>query len=83
MNNNKSLVFFLMVAIISIIGLTMAYFSSTTTFENEFKTLEYGTTYIEKFTSPNNWLPGDETEKTLQVKKSGDVDEAVRVKVEE
>ncbi|MBQ9318510.1 MAG: hypothetical protein IJR82_02640, partial [Bacilli bacterium] len=44
---------------------------------------EYGTTYIEKFTSPDNWLPGDETEKTLEVTNSGNVDEAVRVKVEE
>ena len=73
----------LLLSIGAIIGITVAYFSSTTTFENEFKTLKYGTTYIEKFTSPNNWLPGDETEKTLQVKNSGDVDEAVRVKVEE
>ena len=79
----QSILFLLLVAVIGIVGLTVAYFSSTTTFENEFQTPEYGTTYIEKFTSPDNWLPGDETEKTLEVTNSGNVDEAVRVKVEE
>ena len=83
MKNNKSLAVLLLLSIGGIIGLTMAYFSSSTTFENVFETLEYGTTYIEKFVSPDNWLPGDVTEKTLQVKNSGNVDEAVRVKVEE
>ena len=83
MRNNKSIIVLLLVAIIGVVGLTVAYFSSTTTFENEFQTSEYGTTYIEKFTSPDNWLPGDETEKTLEVRNSGSVDEAVRVKVEE
>ena len=83
MKQRKSVIALLLVAIIGVVGLTVAYFSSTTTFENEFQTSEYGTTYIEKFTSPDNWLPGDETEKTLQVTNSGNVDEAVRVKVEE
>ena len=83
MENKKSIIVLLLVAIIGVIGLTVAYFSSTTTFENEFQTSEYGTTYIEKFTSPTGWLPGDEIEKKLEVRNSGDVDEAVRVKVEE
>ena len=79
----KNLIVLLLIAVIGIVGVTIAYFSSTTTFENVFETLEYGTEYIEKFTSPDNWKPGDVTEKTLEVKNSGSVDEAVRVKVEE
>ncbi|MBQ9318016.1 MAG: hypothetical protein IJR82_00050 [Bacilli bacterium] len=79
----QSILFLLLIAVIGIVGVTVAYFSSRATFENEFETPEYGTTYIEKFVSPDNWLPGDETEKTLEVKNSGSVDEAVRVKVEE
>ncbi|MBQ9318216.1 MAG: hypothetical protein IJR82_01100, partial [Bacilli bacterium] len=75
---NKFLIALLLVLCVGLVGVTIAYFSSTTTFENEFQTSEYGTTYIEKFTSPDNWLPGDETEKTLQVTNSGNVDEAVR-----
>ncbi|MBQ9319041.1 MAG: hypothetical protein IJR82_05360, partial [Bacilli bacterium] len=80
---NKSLIALLLILTIGVVGLTVAYFSSTTTFENVFVTPEYGTEYIEKFTSPDNWKPGDVTEKTLEVKNSGSVDEAVRVKVEE
>ncbi|MBQ9318970.1 MAG: hypothetical protein IJR82_05000 [Bacilli bacterium] len=83
MKKNKNLVILLLVAVIGIVGVTIAYFSSRATFENEFQTSEYGATYIEKFTSPDNWLPGDVTEKTLEVRNSGTVDEAVRVKVEE
>ena len=83
MKQNKNLIILLLVAVIGIVGVTIAYFSSRATFENVFETPEYGTTYIEKFTSPDNWLPGDVTEKTLEVRNSGNVDEAVRVKVEE
>ena len=83
MKQKKNLMILLLIAIIGVVGLTVAYFSSTTTFENVFETPEYGTEYIEKFTSPDNWKPGDVTEKTLEVKNSGSVDEAVRVKVEE
>ncbi|MBQ9318664.1 MAG: hypothetical protein IJR82_03450 [Bacilli bacterium] len=83
MKQKKNLMILLLIAVIGIVGVTVAYFSSTTTFENVFETPEYGTQYIEKFTSPDNWLPGDVTEKTLEVKNSGSVDEAARVKVEE
>ena len=83
MKKKQSIIVVLLIAIIGVAGITIAYFSSTTTFENVFETPEYGTKYIEKFTSPDNWLPGDEMEKTLQVTNSGNVDEAVRVKVEE
>ncbi|MBQ9318590.1 MAG: hypothetical protein IJR82_03050 [Bacilli bacterium] len=83
MKQNKNLIILLLVAVIGIVGVTIAYFSSRATFKNVFETPEYGTTYIEKFISPDNWLPGDETEKTLEVRNSGNVNEAVRVKVEE
>ena len=83
MKQKKNLMILLLIAIIGIVGVTVAYFSSRATFENVFETPEYGTEYIEKFTSPDNWKPGDVTEKTLEVRNSGTVDEAVRVKVEE
>ena len=75
----KNLIMILLIALIGIIGVTIAYFSSTTTFENEFQTKEYGTTYQEEFVSPDNWLPGDTTNKTVIVTNSGQVDEAVRI----
>ena len=83
MNQRKSIIVLLLIVVIGTVGVTIAYFSNSTMLENQFQTNEYGTTYIEKFTSPDNWLPGDETEKTLEVTNSGHVDEAVRVKIEE
>ena len=79
----KNLIVLLLIAVIGIVGVTIAYFSSTTTFENEFNTKEYGTTYTESFVSPDNWLPGDTTNKTVIVTNSGTVDEAVRISLSE
>ena len=77
MNNKKSIIALLLVAIIGIVGLTIAYFSSEATIENEFQSSDYGTTVEEVFTSPDNWTPGTTTPKTLTVTNTGNVDEAV------
>ena len=83
MNNKKAVVALLLIAIIGIVGLTIAYFANSTDVENTFTTKEYGTTYTESFVSPDNWLPGDTTEKTLVATNTGEVGQAVRVLVEE
>ena len=83
MNNKKSIIALLLIAIIGIVGLTIAYFANSTDVENTFTTKEYGTTYTESFVSPDNWLPGDTTEKTLVATNTGEVDQAVRVLVTE
>ena len=83
MNNKKTVVALLLVAIIGVVGLTVAYFTNTATIENEFQTNSYGTTVEEVFTSPDNWTPGTTTPKTLTVTNSGNLDEAVRVEVME
>ncbi len=57
MNNKKSVIALLLIAIIGIVGLTIAYFANSTDVENTFTTKEYGTTYTESFVSPENWLP--------------------------
>ena len=75
----KNLIVLLLIAVIGIVGVTIAYFSSTITFENEFQTKEYGTTYTESFVSPDNWLPGDTTNKTITATNTGQVDQAVRI----
>ena len=79
MKNNKSIIALLLVAIVGVVGLTLAYFSNQATIDNEFKSKEYGTTYTEVFESPDNWLPGDTTNKTIVATNSGQVDEAVRI----
>ena len=83
MKNRKSLIALLLVAIVGIVGLTIAYFANSTSVDNTFITKEYGTTYEETFVSPDNWLPGDTTEKTLVATNTGEVDQAVRVLVTE
>ena len=83
MNNKKSVIALLLIAIIGIVGLTFAYFANSTDVENTFITKEYGTTYTESFVSPENWLPGDTTQKTLVATNTGQVDQAVRVLVTE
>ncbi len=75
--NKKTLIIILL--LIVTIGITIAFFSNSTILENLFGTKEYGTTYTEEFISPDNWLPGDTTDKTLVVTNSGKVDEAVRI----
>ena len=83
MKNKKSIIALLIVAIIGIVGLTLAYFSNSDTIENSFITKEYGSTYTEEFVSPDNWLPGDTTDKTIIVENTGEVDEAVRISFNE
>ena len=62
-----------------IVGVTIAYFSTSDTFNNLFDAAEYGADATEVFTSPTDWMPGDTTPKTLTVTNSGDVCENVRV----
>ena len=82
-SNKKPLIALLIVALVGLVGGTWAYFTSQTSFENKFKTADYKVEYSEDFTSPENWLPGTTTNKTLTVKNDGDVDVAVRVRFEE
>ena len=83
MTNKKTIIFLLLIAIISVIGLTIAYFAGSTSIENTFTTKSNITKYTESFVSPDNWLPGDTTEKTLIAKNMGDIDQAVRIRVDE
>ena len=79
MKNKKNLLILLLVAIIGIVGLTIAYFSSSSIFENTFENSEYGSEITKIFSSPDDWIPGTTTPKILKVKNTGSVDEAVRV----
>lgn len=79
MNNKKSLIALILIALVAVVGLTIAYFTDSVTFENQFKTKPYSTSVTEEFVSPNNWTPGTETSKTVYATNDGDVDVAVRV----
>ena len=83
MKNKKSIIALLIVLCVGLVGLTIAYFSNTDTINNIFTTKEYASVYTEEFVSPDNWLPGDTTEKTVEVENTGDVDQAVRISLTE
>ena len=83
MKKRKSIIALLIVAIVGIVGLTIAYFSNTDTINNVFTTKEYASEYTEEFVSPDNWLPGDTTDKTVIVENTGDIDQAVRISLSE
>ena len=80
-NNNrtvKPLIALALVALVGIIGGTFAYFNSTSVITTTLSTKPYSTTVTDTFTSPENWLPGTTTPKTVSVTNSGEVPIAVR-----
>lgn len=77
--SKKSLVALLLVAVLGVVGVTIAYFTSTDTFENVFGTKPYSMEVVETFESPNDWTPGTTTNKTVIATNKGDVEAAVRV----
>lgn len=78
MNNTKILIAITLIALIGVVGGTFAYFTSTSTLNNEFQTGTYATSVKEEFVSPDNWTPGTTTQKTVNVTNNGSVDIAVR-----
>ena len=83
MKEKKTIIILILVLAVGIVGLTIAYFSNSSTVNNVFTTQPYGTTVEETFTSPSNWLPGNEVDKTLVATNTGNVDEAVRISLSE
>lgn len=79
MKKKNSLVILLLIAVVGVVGLTIAYFAFNDSLENVFNTKPYATTVTEEFVSPDNWLPGDVTNKTITATNTGQVDEAIRI----
>ena len=79
MKNKKALVAIILVTCIAIVGVTFAYFQSSTSFTNIFNTGTYRVVTTEVFESPDNWAPGEEIEKTITSTNEGTIPAAVRV----
>jgi len=77
--NKKPLIALIFVAILGIVGVTFAYFTSSDTFTNVFGTKIYSMEVVETFESPDDWTPGTTTSKTVVAKNKGDVEAAVRI----
>jgi len=79
MRKKKLLIAIVALILIAFVGTTFAYFQSSTSFINEFNTNKYKVITKEVFSSPDNWIPGEEIPKTLVAKNKGTMDSAVRV----
>ena len=78
LKNKKPLIAFGLSLLIGLVGGTIAYYSNSTNYTNEFQTAKYKTTTIENFVSPDNWQAGEEINKSIITKNEGTVPVAVR-----
>lgn len=81
--NKKKLLVVGALGILTVLGGTLAYFTTTTNIVNKFKTGLYQNKIVEEFVSPTNWTPGTVTEKTVKVTNNGDIPMAVRASITE
>lgn len=82
-NKKMPLIALAIIAIVGVVGVTLAYFTSSAEFLNTFKTKAYKTELTENFVSPKDWTPGATTNKLVQVKNTGDIPIAARVTLTE
>lgn len=66
------------ISLFTILGGTLAYFTTSNTFTNIFNVAKYETKIVEDFVSPDNWTPGTTTPKTIKVTNNGSINMAVR-----
>lgn len=83
MKNKKPIIALGALAVLGLIGGTIAYFTSEATFDNVFTTAVYKTKSTEVFNAPDNWLPGETITKTVTTTNEGSIPVAVRVSTSE
>lgn len=81
--NKKSILAIIVLAMMVMIGGTLAYFRAIVLVDNTFTAASYNVELIETFVSPTNWTPGDETSKVVTVKNNSSEPVRVRIKLEE
>ena len=81
--NKKSIIFLFGLSLVFIVIGVIAYFSNNEIMQNRFISGTYKTVTRETFTSPTNWIPGQETEKSIVTKNEGTIPVRVRVKLDE
>ena len=85
MKNKKMAAGIAGLAIVALVGGSLAYFNQTMSASNNFSTKQYGSTLTEDFTPEEgkDWEPGVEVNKDVEVVNTGDMPVVVRVKLEE
>lgn len=76
--NKKGLLVLLGVSTFAVLGVTLAYFTTSDSIVNNFKTALYQHSIVENFESPSDWTPGTTTEKTVEVTNTGSIGMALR-----
>lgn len=77
-SNKEKLLIVSGISLFTILGGTLAYFTTSDTYINNFKIAKYQAKIVEEFTSPSNWTPGTTTNKTIKVTNNGTISMAVR-----
>lgn len=77
-DNRKKLLVLAGISTLTILGGTLAYFTTSTSIANFFSSAKYETQVVENFTSPDNWTPGTTTIKEINVTNKGTIPMAVR-----
>lgn len=81
--NKKKIAIMSGVGALTVIGTTLAYFTTSDDIINNFKTGKYQTTIKEDFIGTDSWLPGEKIDKKVIVENTGEVAMAARVRYEE
>lgn len=81
MKKKKNLIIIFILFFIVVVGTTIAYFQSSSVFENLFTTGIYKVVVTEIFESPTNWKPGETVTKTITTTNEGTIPAAVRMKI--
>jgi predicted ribosomally synthesized peptide with SipW-like signal peptide len=66
------------ISLLTILGGTLAYFTTSTDIVNLFKTALYQHTIVEEFVSPETWSPNTTTDQTITVTNNGNIGMALR-----
>ena len=83
MKNKKSLIAIVVLLLVATIGVTIAYFQSSASFENIFNTGTYKVSTTETFESPDNWKPGQSIPKVITSTNEGSIPAAIRLSLNE
>lgn len=66
------------ISLLTILGGTLAYFTTSSSLTNIFRAGKYQNQIIEQFVAPTDWTPGTTTNKSIVVTNNGTIDMAVR-----
>lgn len=81
--NKKKLLLLAGISAFTILGGTLAYFTTSDNFENVFTIAKYQPQVVEEFISPETWTPGTTTSKTITITNNGNINMAVRASYDE